>query len=176
MILRKLAEKDADGMLEWMKDEDIQKNFRFKASDKTRADVLEFIHNAETNPIDGKSIHYAIADENDEYLGTISLKDINLSAKKAEYAISLRKKSQGHGIGTEATKEILRKAFFEFGLERVDLNVLSDNIKAIHVYEKYGFVNDKELETYLSLHGKYCGLKWYHILRKEYIEKFVCEK
>lgn len=171
MILRKLEEKDADGMLEWMQDKDIQKNFRFDAANKTRADVLEFIHNAENVPIDGKSIHYAIADENNEYLGTISLKNIDITAKKAEYAVCIRKAYQGRGIATEATKEILRKAFGEFGLERVDLNVLSDNVNAIRLYEKCGFVSDGELKSCLFLRGKYYNLKWYHISKEEYIEK-----
>lgn len=170
MVLRKLEEKDADGMLEWMKDEDIQKSFRFDTANKTREDVLEFINSAETVPVDGKSIHYAIVDDNNEYLGTISLKDIDMTAKKAEYAISLRKKAQGHGVATEATKEVLRKAFCEFGLERVYLNVLSDNIKAIHLYEKCGFVYEGEFKKHLFLRGKYCDLKWYRMLKEEYIE------
>lgn len=171
MILRKLEEKDADGMLEWMKDEEIQKSFRFNTTGKTREDVLEFIHSAETKPSDGKSIHYAITDGDDEYLGTISLKDIDLTAKNAEYAISLRKKAQGRGIATQATMEILKKAFCEFGLERVFLNVLSDNQKAIHLYEKCGFVYEGEFKKHLFLREKFCDLKWYRMLKEEYIQK-----
>lgn len=34
MILRKLDEKDAKGMLEWMKDTEINKNFRFSIDNK----------------------------------------------------------------------------------------------------------------------------------------------
>ena len=166
--LRKLEEKDAEGMLEWMKDPDINKSFRFSTNNKDLQDVLCFIRAAETLPAEGKSIHYAIADKNDEYLGTISLKNINLTDKNAEYAISLRAEAQGKGIAAQATKLLLKKAFEDYNLERVYLNVLADNIKAIKLYEKTGFVYEGEFRKCLFLRGGYKNLKWYSILRDEY--------
>lgn len=169
MRLRRLEKKDADGMLEWMHDPEIQENFRFDASKKSKEDVLEFINNSRIEMIAGKDIHYAIADDLDEYLGTISLKDVDAEARNAEYAISLRKKAQGRGIAAEATEELLRLAFDEYGLERVYLNVLAENKKAIHLYEKCGFVYEGEFRKHLFLKGEFRTLKWYGILREEYI-------
>ena len=168
VYLRKLEEKDAKGMLEWMQDTEIQKRFRFAIETVKREDVLRFIKVAETEPIEGKSIHYAIADEDDEYLGTISLKDVDLLARKAEYAISLRRKAQGMGVGTKATMKILEAAFDRFGLERVYLNVLSDNERAIHLYEKCGFIYEGEFRNHLFLRGEYKSLKWYSMLKKDF--------
>lgn len=170
MKLRRLEEKDAENMLEWMNDPDIQKNFRFPAKRRDREQVLQFIRNAETRPIDGKSIHFAIVDEYDEYMGTISLKEVDMTARNAEYAISLRKKAQGRGIGSAATKEILRLAFEEFGLQRVYLNVLSGNSRAIALYEKCGFVYEGEFRNHLFLRGEYQSLKWYAMLKEEYLK------
>ena len=169
MRLRKLEERDAEGMLEWMKDPEINKNFRFSTDNKNLQDVLKFIREAKTMPIEGKSIHYAIVGENDEYLGTISLKNINMVDKNAEYAISLRTKAQGKGTATQATKLLLKKAFELFNLERVYLNVLTDNVKAIKLYEKIGFVYEGEFRKCLFLRGEYKDLKWYSILRDEYL-------
>ncbi len=166
--LRQLQEKDAEGMLEWMQDSEVRKSFRFCTDNKTKADVLEFIRNAEVAPIEGKSIHYAVSDDNDEYLGTISLKDVNLTARNGEYAISLRRKAQGKGIGIEATNELLRRAFCEFGFQKVYLNVLADNHRAIRLYEKCGFVYEGEFRNHLFLQGEFKGLKWYSMLREEY--------
>lgn len=168
MHLRELKEKDAEGMLEWMHDPDIQKNFRFTINNKTREDALEFIRNAVSEPINGKSIHYAIVDEDDEYLGTISLKDVDLTVRSAEYAISMRKKAQGKGYAYKATKEILRIAFEEFGFERVYLNVLSENERAIRLYEKCGFIYEGEFRNHLFLNGRYKSLKWYGMLKQEF--------
>ena len=168
MHLRSLEEKDAEGILEWMNDPDIQKCFRFSAQDKTREDVLDFIREAEISPINGKSIHYAIADDHNKYLGTISLKNVDLQSMSAEYAISLRKCAQGKGIATWATKEILKKAFEEFHLQRVYLNVLSDNEKATRLYEKCGFIYEGAFRRHLFLRGEFKTLKWYSILDSEY--------
>ena len=171
MTLRELKKEDMEGMLEWMMDPDIRQNFRFSADKLDEKSVLTFIQNAKIliSPREGCTIHYAIADdENDEYLGTISLKEISTVNKNAEYAISLRKKAQGKGIGAKATKEILRLAFEEYGLERVYLNVLSDNIRAIKLYEKCGFIFEGEFRNHLLLEGRYKSLKWYSVLKHEH--------
>lgn len=173
MKLRKLEEKDADGMLEWMHDPDIQKYFRFDMINSTREDVIGFIHRSHIDVVEGESIHYAITDDLDEYLGTISLKDLDLMARNAEYAISLRKKAQGRGIAIEATNEILKRAFLEFEMERIYLNVLSENRRAIQLYEKCGFVYEGEFRKHLFLKGEYKTLKWYSMLKEEYIYKCV---
>lgn len=171
MMLRKLQMKDINGMLEWMCDPDIQQNFREGIEKNTREKVLDFISKAKTEPEDGESIHYAITDNKDDYLGTISLKNIDLTNKNAEYAISLRRKAQGKGIAYKATKELLKKAFEEFALERVYLNVLSNNQRAIYLYEKCGFSYEGKFKNHLFLRGKYQNLSWYAMLREEYINE-----
>lgn len=168
MRLRPLEAKDAEGILEWMQDPDIQKNFRFSTQNKSYDDVLSFIDAAVTSPIDGESIHYAITDDNDEYLGTISLKNVDLQCMSAEYAISMRKCAQGQGIATWATKRILQIAFEEFHFQRVYLNVLSDNERAIRLYEKCGFIYEGAFRRHLFLKGEFKTLKWYSILDNEY--------
>lgn len=143
--------------------------FHVTMADYTREDARHFICTAEVEPIDGKDIHYAIADDNGDYLGTISLKSVDLVSSNAEYAINLRKCAQGKGIAAWATKEILRIAFEEFGFHRVYLNVLSDNQKAIRLYEKCGFVYEGTFRNHLLLRGEYKSLRWYSMLKEEYI-------
>lgn len=170
MRLRALKVEDAEGMLEWMHDPDIQQFFQFSAQEKTYEDVLRFIHDAETLPIDGRNIHFAIADENDEYLGTISLKNVDLTARSAEYAICLRKCAQGKGIAFWATNQILKMAFEEYHLQRIYLNVLSDNKMAIRLYEKCGFTYEGAFRRHLFLKGEFKTLYWYSILDNEFFE------
>lgn len=166
--LRKLLEKDAEGMLEWMNDPEIRSNFRFTSEHKDKADVINFIKAASIEIGEGKSIHYAIVDDADEYLGTISLKNITLEAKNAEFAISLRRKAQGHGIGYRAVMKLLEMAFDRYDLQRVYLNVLSENIRAIRLYEKCGFVFEGEFRKHLFLRGEYHSLRWYGMLKEEF--------
>lgn len=170
--LRKLEEKDADGMLEWMHDPEVQKGFQFHADEKDMKSVINFIQHADIQVHDGKDIHYAIADENDEYQGTISLKSIDLTNRKAEYAISLRREAWGKGMASQATREILELAFEQFGFERIYLNVLAENERAIRMYERIGFVYEGAFRKHLFLRGEYKTLKWYGMLREEYLSKY----
>lgn len=89
--LRRLQRKDCMGMIEWMHDTEVSRYFRDDMSNKTEEDVLKFIEQADIAPLNGRSVHYAVVEETDEYLGTISLKAINLRDRNAEYAISLRR-------------------------------------------------------------------------------------
>lgn len=168
MKLRRLEAKDVDGMLEWMHDAEIQQNFRHPMQDCTRQDALEFIHRALTTSVDGGSVHFAIADVSDEYLGTISLKNFDMDSHNAEFALCLRRKAQGRGIGYGAIAELLRLAFFEFGLERVYLNVFSNNAPAIKLYEECGFVYEGEFKKHVFVRGEYRTLKYYRMLREEW--------
>lgn len=165
MLLRSLQEKDNIYMMEWMKDPRVNCFFRFNSENVTIESVTEFINSCAKNKT---NYHFAITDNNDKYQGTISLKNIDFDAKTAEYAIALRYDAQGKGVGKFATEEILKYAFDVLKLNRVYLNVLSDNINAIKLYEKCGFVFEGEFKKHIKIKGQLKNLKWYGILKENY--------
>ena len=175
--LRELQEKDAPLMLEWMHDLNIQRGFQKKFTTATLDQVNEFISNAVINemPSQGESLHYAIVDEQDEYLGTISLKDIDWKNQSAEYAIATRKSAQGRGIAFAATGLLLKKAFRELNLHRVYLNVLADNAAAIRLYERSGFVFEGEFRDHLKREDHFVNWRWYGILQSEFNEEIFAD-
>src|SRR5665647_1325616 len=126
MELRNLEIKDRDGMLEWIKNPEISSFFRFDSNTINEQYIMDFIKKSSKDYINK---HYAITDDEDGYLGTISLKNIDYQNNLAEYAISLRSKAIGTGIAKKATDTILYIAFFELGFHKVYLNVLSSNIR-----------------------------------------------
>lgn len=173
--LRELEDKDAEYMLEWMHDVEIQRSFKKDMINMTREDVLEFIAHSKvpTKLFDNANVHFAIVNNQDEYLGTISLKNIELINRSAEYAIATRKKAHGRGIAYRATGLLLKKAFGDYGLHRVYLNVLENNQSAIRLYERSGFILEGEFRECLDIKGKYMNLKWYSMLENEFdAEKF----
>lgn len=167
--LRPLMEKDAGYMCEWMKDPAINCFFRFDASGISEESCRSFISSAND---DKNCKHFAIANESDEYLGTISLKDIDFSEKQAEYAISTRGCAHGTGASTVATREIFRIAFEELKLEKVYLNVLADNLRANAFYRKIGFSFDRLEKNALNIKGVDKDLNWYFISKDKYLENF----
>ena len=149
-------------MYEWMTNPQITRFFRFDAS-KIRLEGCEaFIEKARSAP---NTLHFAIADENDEYFGTISLKDIDREKKQAEYAISTRKKTHGSGAALRAMRLILQYSFDPLGLEQVYLNVLAENGRANAFYRKAGFRFIREEPDALELRGVRKTLNWYEACR-----------
>lgn len=161
--LRSLEERDAPYMLEWMHDPETNRLFRANFAAFTEQDVLRFIEDAQT---DGKSLHRACADADDEYLGTVSLKNIDRANADAEYAISFRKCARGTGAARFATGEILKIAFEELGIQRVYLNVLVENERANAFYRKCGFVFERCEPGAVEIGGALHDLNWYGMERE----------
>lgn len=159
-MLRRLEEKDAPFMLEWMHDNTINCWFRYPFADITLEKVKFFIKYS----FDEENQHFAITDAKDEYMGTISLKHISEKDHNAEFVVATRKKAQGTGLVEKAITEILRYAFNELGLHRIYLNVLADNIAARKLYENCGFDLEGEFKEAIRLHHQYRNVAWYAML------------
>ena len=164
MRLRKLMEKDAPRILDWMRDPAVNRYFRFDPEKVDLETVRRFIEDAQDT---GRNLHLACVDDADTYLGTVSLKEISAEHLHAEYAISFCTAAQGTGAARFATQEILRIGFEERGLERIFLSVLADNARACRFYEKLGFHFDGEFRRHLRLRGEWKDLRWYSMLRRD---------
>ena len=163
ITLRPLNENDVQGMQEWMNDDSINAFFDLLPSQKTEESIRHFIQTSQTD----RNHHYAIVNEQDEYLGTISLKNIHLKNKHAEYAIVLRKKAQGLGIGFMATQALLNIAKVELHLHKVYLTVLKENQYAIRMYEKAGFKHQGLFQDHLFQNGQYRDLLYFERILEE---------
>ncbi|MCI9380194.1 MAG: GNAT family N-acetyltransferase [Dorea sp.] len=166
MRLRKLELKDAPLMLEWMHDKNVTGNLRTNFSEKTLDDVELFIRTSWERTND--DLHLAIVSDEDIYMGTVSLKYIGEGS--AEFAITVRSASMGHGYSWFGMKEILKKAFEEIKLESVYWCVSRQNVRAVRFYDKHNFnevldVPDSVLERYRGVEN----LKWYSILKGDEI-------
>lgn len=165
MYIRKLQEKDAPFMLEWMHDENAVEYLANNFMEMKLESCIQFIQNSKEEE---ENLHFAICNEQDEYLGTVSLKHIDLKNGNAEYAIAMRSSAMGTGASKVGTEKILEKAFKELKLNRVYLNVVDENIRANKFYEKIGFSYEGVFKEHLFINGRYRNLKWYAMTKKEY--------
>lgn len=132
--LRKLKKSDAPLMLEWMHDEDVVHFMRADFQHKTLGDCERFIASSQE---DSKNIHLAAVDDIDNYMGTVSLKNIDNGS--SEFAITMRKEAMGKGYAAEAMKQIIDKGFNELGLEYIYWYVRPENKRAVRFYDKNGY-------------------------------------
>ena len=136
MKLRELRQKDAPLMFEWMHDNSVVHYMGTDFSRKTLNDCYTFILSSQD---DSLCVHRAIVDDNDEYMGTVSLKNIDKEKKTAEFAITVRKAAMGKGFSRYGMNEIIRIGFEDYGLESISWYVSKNNARAIRFYEKNGY-------------------------------------
>lgn len=134
MYLRPLKLEDAPLMLEWMHDDSVVHDLQTDFSVKTLDDCIAFIENSLG---DKENLNMAISDDNDEYMGTVSLKHITKDS--AEFAIAIRKCAMGKGYSKYGMDEIIRYGFMNLGLSSVYWCVSPSNIRAVRFYEKNGY-------------------------------------
>lgn len=163
MKLRKLEKKDAENMLEWMHDPSVVENLQTDFSKKTLDDCLHFI---ECVASDEESIHRAIVDVEDEYLGTVSLK--NIKGETAEFAITIRKCAMGKGISKWAMSEIIEYGFNFANIKTVYWCVNPINTRAVRFYDKNQYrrirIDESDLMRVIKEAGYYTSEQVEHYI------------
>lgn len=134
MNLRLLKPEDAPLMLEWMHDNSVVNHMRKNFASKSLEECISFIKAAQ----DAKdNLHLAIVNEQDTYMGTVSLKHI--TEKTAEFGITVRKCAMGKGYSKFGMDAIVKKGFKELGISTIYWCVSPRNSRAIGFYNKNGY-------------------------------------
>jgi RimJ/RimL family protein N-acetyltransferase len=152
----------------WMNDEEVRRYFSIYPTSDTRGrERLELLYK------DGKHIIFGVClNEDSRLIGLVGLKDINYINQSAEFYVIIGDRGiQGKGLGTEATKLMLRYGFMELNLNRIQTQDMEDNIGGWRADEKAGFTHEGTLREDVLRFGKYHNVKVYSILRNEYFKQ-----
>ena len=102
-------------------------------------------------------------------IGTVGLDEIHWAAGYAWAGIALGERDyMGRGYGTEAMQLLLRFAFDELNLHRVQLSAFEFNHRAIRSYEKCGFKHEGSERSSMSKEGQRWDLVNMGILQSEW--------
>jgi RimJ/RimL family protein N-acetyltransferase len=111
----------------------------------------------------------AIETETGEYIGNIGLEAIDWKNRCAELGIFIGEKAfWGQGYGTDAVRTLLRFAFEELNLNRVELRVFAFNERARRCYLHCGFVEEGRQRQAHYTEGRYHDVILMSILRAEW--------
>ncbi|MFL7807263.1 MAG: GNAT family N-acetyltransferase [Anaerolineae bacterium] len=111
---------------------------------------------------------FAIETNDGIHIGNIGLHDINWLHRSAEMGIVIgHKQYWGKGYGSDAIRTLLRFAFDEMNLHRVQLTVYEDNARAIRAYEKCGFRHEGRLRDAVYRKGRYYDMLLMSVLSGE---------
>lgn len=144
MNLRALQAKDAPLMLEWMHDPDVVGHLAANFAEKTLDDCNRFIAWANETQED---LHLAIVDDDDEYMGTVSLKHIHNGT--AEFAITIRACAMGKGYSASGMAAILKHGLDTLGLNAIYWCVNRKNLRAVRFYDKNGYARTEKIPSHI---------------------------
>lgn len=137
-VLRPFTEADADMMWEIIEDPEVVR-FTYEPSTELTPERLRSWYGSRAAAPD--RLDLAVTDPaTGEVLGEVVLYEYDPDARSCTFRTLIGPRGRGRGIGTEAAGLIVAHGFEELGLHRIELGAYAHNRRALHVYEKVGFV------------------------------------
>lgn len=145
----KLSEKLVNDYLIMVNDPNVAN----KISHEVRTYTYEQEVNWVKSKLEENALCYSMIEKTTgEYIGNIEIMEIKNNV--GELGITITASKQDKHLGTEAIKALLKYAYEELNLDGMDLNVYVTNPRAIHCYEKIGFIRDGIGKTEEDIHMK----------------------
>jgi RimJ/RimL family protein N-acetyltransferase len=163
--LRPLEERDLPTCVEWMADREVTRWLAAIGEPPTLEDEQEWYDRRRSDP---DSVMWAIETEEGRLIGNVELR-LTTQARRAEMGIVVGDKGEwSKGYGTNTVKMILRYAFEELELNRVELTTDEENHRAIRCYEKCGFRQEGLLRQHRLVDGEFGNTLVMAVLREEW--------
>ena len=125
----------------------------------------------ENNMNDQKNFRFVIETEEDGAIGIATLTNIDWKNKSATHGIKLAKKEmRTKGIGTDTVMAIMRYAFDELGLHRLDGSWFDENVASKSLYKKCGWKEEGVKRSCVYKHGEWRDLTIVGALESDYRE------
>jgi ribosomal-protein-alanine N-acetyltransferase len=104
----------------------------------------------------GRGLPLVILDNDGTVVGRINLNTIvRGAAQSASLGYWLAQAAGGRGVATAAVRDIVRVAFVDLGLHRIQADTLVDNAASQRVLERNGFVRIGFAPRYLKIAGRW---------------------
>lgn len=172
--MRELERRDLCIINQWRNDPELIGNlgapFRYINSSVDEAWFEHYLSNRE------HAVRCAITDETDRIIGLVSLVSIDSINQSCEFHIMIgEKNNQNKGAGSFAVREMLHHAFMNLNMNRVELSVLEENLRAIHLYEKSGFVFEGKKRQSKFKNGSFHNVLIYSMIKSDYCDRLLKE-
>lgn len=167
ITIREALAEDASQLIEYMKTVGAEtENLSFggeglPVSIEQEAAFLEAVRQEKT------SVHLA-AFKDGEIIGDGSLTGLpRRMSHRAELGLSVKKAYWNQGVGSALMRRLIQYAE-ENGIELLSLEVRSDNIRAVRLYESFGFQRIGTSPAYFKIDGRYADFELMYLeLRKD---------
>ncbi len=156
ILLRQSDESNSTGFCEIRRDTVLQDQLMSVVDDASDQSVLEWVNRKKT---DRNTVFLSVVNRlNGEFLGYVQITDIHWRNKSGHTGIAILKSKQGLGIGKKAIVALHDYAKKEVKLFKLLLNVRSDNLRAMLLYESLGYRKVGILEKHFPTQSGRCDV------------------
>lgn len=166
VLLRPIEVEDAKRFVEMINDEEVRQYLAAVFPINKYMEENWIKNNA--NNFNTVTFGIEVKDKN-ILVGSTGLMNIDWVNRQAEFGIGIFDKNYWNkGLGTDATRLVLKYAFEYLNLNRIYLKTYEYNKRAIRVYEKSGFLLEGKERQGKYLKGKYWDLLRMSIIAEDY--------
>lgn len=168
IMLREYRIEDLKPMNDFTKDQNVTDNLSdIFLKPHTLKNTEEFLNSVLNNK--NNDLHYIIADINtEEYMGQIDIWIDWINRIGTMGIVIPKPENQNRKIGQKAIHLLLKYAFNRANLNKIELDVHSNNLRAINCYKKCGFIEEGRIREKIFRNGKFIDLFKMGILKREY--------
>jgi RimJ/RimL family protein N-acetyltransferase len=139
VVLRRHVPDNLEAFHRWYADREIARLARYQEA-PMRPEEIDRFFTARVVGQDALAMAVHIK-ATDRLIGTCAFSQLDAENGSALYHITIGEHDAwGHGYGTEATRLMVDHAFGALGLHRVALFVFEFNERAVHAYQRAGFI------------------------------------
>ena len=169
--LTALTQSDLPTVVQWHQNPEFLRLFdALPAYPKTEAALAQWLDDTRKST---EAFLFAVRSlDSNELIGYVELDGILWTHRVSGVSIAIGEaKHWGQGYGYEVMQLVLRFAFDELNLHRVQLTVFSYNERAIALYDKLGFQREGVHREHLQRDGKRYDMYLYGLLRSEWEDR-----
>ena len=154
-IIREAVSDDAEKMISYLNQVGGESDYLMHGENEFNVPV-EGVKRKLAMSKDSENSVVLIAVENDQIIARAELDGYYpvRIRHRAKFSISVRKDYWNQGIGTEMLKRIIEQAK-DMKIAVIELEVISDNVRAIHLYRKMGFADIGIYKEYFYVDGMF---------------------
>lgn len=169
LILRKLTLSDAEDVYEYAKDPEVSKYLTWDAHISID-DTISYLNFVLDRYAKGETGEWAIVDkEKNKVIGAISFVHLDKQNSCGEIGYVLSQDYWNKGIMTEALKRVIRFAFEDMKINRVQASHFVENPASGRVMQKANMSYEGLLKQRLYAKEKYWDSKQYAIVKDDFI-------
>ena len=169
LVLRKLTPQDDEDVFEYASDDEVTQYMTWnthKSIDDARGFISFTLGRYERDEAGEWGI---VLKETSKLIGAMGFPWCDMKNKRAEIGYVLSRRFWGQGIMPEAVSRVLKFAFEEMGLNRIECCHFLPNEKSGRVMQKVGMSFEGIAREKFFVKERYWGVKQYAILRSDWI-------